>query len=51
MIGPKKIVSAAVTQLPWFDANGKPLKDVSEFAKYMSYVNIMYVDHIHPMSF
>lgn len=41
--GPDRIISAAVSHLPWLGANGKPLSNVSEYAKYMTYVNIMFV--------
>ncbi|KJA24940.1 glycoside hydrolase family 18 protein [Hypholoma sublateritium FD-334 SS-4] len=43
-LGSAKIISAAVTQLPWLDQKGSPLKDVSEYAKYMTFVNIMNYD-------
>ncbi|KAF9558511.1 glycoside hydrolase family 18 protein [Agrocybe pediades] len=43
-LGDSKIISAAVTQLPWLGGNGEPLSDVSEYAKYMTYVNIMNYD-------
>ncbi|KAJ2919639.1 hypothetical protein MD484_g832, partial [Candolleomyces efflorescens] len=42
--GPEKIISAAVGHLPWLGSNGKPLTNVSEFAKYMTFVNIMNYD-------
>ncbi|KAF8970627.1 glycoside hydrolase superfamily [Flammula alnicola] len=38
------IISAAVTHLPWLGDNGSPLKDVSEYATYMTYLNIMNYD-------
>ncbi|KAF8181050.1 glycoside hydrolase family 18 protein [Pholiota molesta] len=43
-LGSSRIISAAVTQLPWLGENGAPLKDVSEYAKYMTYVNVMNYD-------
>ncbi|KAF9484200.1 glycoside hydrolase family 18 protein [Pholiota conissans] len=43
-LGPSRIISAAVTQLTWLGENGSPLKDVSEYAKYMTYVNVMNYD-------
>ncbi|KAF6750396.1 glycoside hydrolase family 18 protein [Ephemerocybe angulata] len=43
-LGNDKIISAAVSHLPWLGANGKPLTNVSEFAKCMTYVNIMNYD-------
>ncbi|KIM81786.1 glycoside hydrolase family 18 protein [Piloderma croceum F 1598] len=43
-LGPDKIISAAVTQLPWLGSNGRPLTDVSAYAKEMNYVNIMNYD-------
>lgn len=42
-LGPSKLITAAVTQLPWLDPNGNPLTDVSAYAKQMDYVNIMCV--------
>jgi chitinase len=44
-LGPNKIISAAVTHLPWLGPNGSPLTNVSAYAKEMNYVNIMY---FHP---
>ncbi|KAG5645132.1 hypothetical protein DXG03_006849 [Asterophora parasitica] len=43
-LGPSKIISAAVAHMPWLGANGKPLTNVSEYAKVMSFVNIMNYD-------
>ncbi|KAI0713211.1 glycoside hydrolase superfamily [Fomitopsis betulina] len=43
-IGPDKIISAAVADLPWVDSNGTPLTDVSAYAKQMTYANIMNYD-------
>ncbi|RXW17813.1 hypothetical protein EST38_g8035 [Candolleomyces aberdarensis] len=43
-LGPEKIISAAVGHLPWLGSNGKPLNNVSEYAKYMTFVNIMNYD-------
>ncbi|EMD39898.1 glycoside hydrolase family 18 protein [Gelatoporia subvermispora B] len=43
-LGPSKIISAAVTDLPWTGASGAPLPDVSAYAKHMSFVNIMNYD-------
>ncbi|KAF7974946.1 hypothetical protein HWV62_11003 [Athelia sp. TMB] len=40
-LGSDKIISAAVTQSPWLGPDGQPLKDVSEFTKEMTYVNII----------
>ena len=42
-IGKDKIISAAVTDLPWVGSNGNPLTDVSAYAKQMTYANIMSV--------
>ncbi|CAA7268385.1 unnamed protein product [Cyclocybe aegerita] len=42
--GPTKIISAAVTQLPWLGPDSAPLTDVSAFAAQMTYVNIMNYD-------
>ncbi|KXN90766.1 Chitinase A1 [Leucoagaricus sp. SymC.cos] len=43
-LGSSRIISAAVTQMPWKGADGKPLQNVAEFAKYMNFVNIMNYD-------
>ncbi|KAI0758172.1 glycoside hydrolase family 18 protein [Fomes fomentarius] len=43
-LGSSKIISAAVTQLPWTGPNGNPLTDVSAYAEVMTYVNIMNYD-------
>ncbi|KAH9947184.1 glycoside hydrolase family 18 protein [Amylocystis lapponica] len=43
-IGSSKIISAAVTDLPWQGSDGNPLTDVSAYAKQMTYVNIMNYD-------
>lgn len=40
-LGSSKIISAAVTQLPWIGSNGKPLTNVSAYTDEMTYVNIM----------
>ncbi|KAF5347319.1 hypothetical protein D9756_009917 [Leucocoprinus leucothites] len=44
VLGSTRIISAAVTHMPWRGADGKPLRNVSEFAKYMNFVNIMNYD-------
>jgi len=41
VVGPCKIISAAVTHVPWLGPNGKPLTDVSAYAAVMDFVNIM----------
>lgn len=43
-LGSSKIISAAVTDLPWIGSNGNPLTDVSAYAKQMTYANIMNYD-------
>ncbi|KAF7296006.1 Glycoside hydrolase family 18 protein [Mycena kentingensis (nom. inval.)] len=43
-LGASKIISVAVTDLPWLGANGQPLKDVSEYAAQLTYVNLMNYD-------
>ncbi|KAI0774706.1 glycoside hydrolase family 18 protein [Trametes elegans] len=43
-LGSSKIISAAVTQLPWVGSNGNPLADVSAYAAQMTYANIMNYD-------
>ncbi|KIM37878.1 glycoside hydrolase family 18 protein [Hebeloma cylindrosporum] len=42
-LGPCKIISAAVSHVPWLGSNGQPLKDVSAYAAELDYVNIMQV--------
>ncbi|KAJ6497640.1 glycoside hydrolase family 18 protein [Mycena sanguinolenta] len=49
-LGSSKIISAAVTDLPWLGANGKPLTDVSEYASQLTYVNLMNYDINGPWS-
>ena len=41
-LGTSKIISAAVSDLPWIGSNGSPLTDVSAYAQQMTYANIMY---------
>ncbi|KAJ7782639.1 glycoside hydrolase family 18 protein [Mycena metata] len=43
-LGTSKIISAAVTDLPWLGSNGSPLTDVSAYAAQLTYVNIMNYD-------
>ncbi|OSC97972.1 glycoside hydrolase family 18 protein [Trametes coccinea BRFM310] len=43
-LGSSKIISAAVTQLPWVGSNGQPLTNVSAYAAQMTYANIMNYD-------
>jgi len=43
-IGSDKIISAAVTDLPWVGSDGNPLTDVSAYADQMTYANIMNYD-------
>ncbi|EPT00833.1 hypothetical protein FOMPIDRAFT_137426 [Fomitopsis schrenkii] len=43
-LGTGKIISAAVSDLPWVGSNGSPLTDVSAYAKQMTYANIMNYD-------
>ncbi|KZT70279.1 glycoside hydrolase family 18 protein [Daedalea quercina L-15889] len=43
-LGSDKIISAAVTDLPWVGSDGSPLTDVSAYAKQMTYANIMNYD-------
>ncbi|KAJ7287157.1 glycoside hydrolase superfamily [Mycena rebaudengoi] len=43
-LGTSKIISAAVTDLPFLGSNGTPLKDVSAFSAQLTYVNIMNYD-------
>ncbi|KAJ7876199.1 glycoside hydrolase family 18 protein [Mycena olivaceomarginata] len=45
-----KIISAAVTDLPWLGSNGRPLTDVSEYASQLTYVNLMNYDINGPWS-
>jgi chitinase len=43
-IGPNKLVTAAVATSPFNGPDGNPLEDVSEFAKYFDYLNLMSYD-------
>ncbi|KAJ6497662.1 glycoside hydrolase family 18 protein [Mycena sanguinolenta] len=43
-LGTSKIISAAVTDLPWIGSNGNPLTDVSAYAAQMTYANLMNYD-------
>ncbi|KAK7057565.1 glycoside hydrolase family 18 protein [Favolaschia claudopus] len=43
-LGTSKIISAAVTDLPWLGANGSPLTDMSAYAAQMTYANLMNYD-------
>ncbi|KAJ7496882.1 glycoside hydrolase [Mycena latifolia] len=43
-LGTSKIISAAVTDLPWIGANGSPLTDMSAYAAQMTYANLMNYD-------
>ncbi|TFY53139.1 hypothetical protein EVJ58_g9617 [Rhodofomes roseus] len=43
-LGSSKIISAAVTDLPWIGSDGNPLTDVSAYAQQMTYANIMNYD-------
>ena len=46
-LGSSKIISAAVTDLPFTGSDGNPLTDVSAYAQQMTYANIMSVSPIH----
>ncbi|KAJ6491819.1 glycoside hydrolase superfamily [Mycena vitilis] len=48
-LGTSKIISAAVTDLPWTGSNGNPLTDVSAYAAQMTYVNLMNYDIFGPV--
>ncbi|KAH9939318.1 glycoside hydrolase family 18 protein [Epithele typhae] len=43
-LGSSKIITAAVTPLPWTGSNGSALTDVSAYASVMTYANIMNYD-------
>jgi len=43
-LGSSKIISAAVTDLPWIGSNGSPLTDMSAYAAQMTYANLMNYD-------
>ncbi|KAJ7169102.1 glycoside hydrolase superfamily [Mycena crocata] len=43
-LGTSKLISAAVTDLPWLGSNGSPLTDVSAYASQLTYVNLMNYD-------
>ncbi|KAJ6593462.1 glycoside hydrolase superfamily [Mycena capillaripes] len=40
-LGKSKIISAAVTDLPWIGSNGSPLTDISAYATQMTYANFV----------
>ncbi|KAI0336889.1 glycoside hydrolase [Trametopsis cervina] len=42
-LGSSKIISAAVTHLPFLGSNGQPLTNVAAYAAQLSYINIMCV--------
>ncbi|KAI0076958.1 glycoside hydrolase family 18 protein [Panus rudis PR-1116 ss-1] len=43
-LGSSKIISAAVTCLPWTGPNGSPLTNVASYAAQLTYINIMNYD-------
>ncbi|THH29871.1 hypothetical protein EUX98_g4306 [Antrodiella citrinella] len=43
-LGSSKIISAAVTCLPWTGSNGNPLTNVSAYAAQLTYANVMNYD-------
>jgi len=43
-LGTSKIISAAVTDLPWIGSNGNPISDMSAYAAQMTYANLMNYD-------
>ncbi|KAJ7188715.1 glycoside hydrolase [Mycena filopes] len=43
-LGTSKIISAAVTDLPWIGSNGNPITDMSAYAAQMTYANLMNYD-------
>ncbi|KAJ7019323.1 glycoside hydrolase [Mycena alexandri] len=43
-LGTSKIISAAVTDLPWIGSNGSPITDMSAYAAQMTYANLMNYD-------
>lgn len=43
-LGASKLITAAVTHLPWLDQHSKAISDVSAFAAVMSFVNVMNYD-------
>ncbi|KAJ7772104.1 glycoside hydrolase family 18 protein [Mycena maculata] len=49
-LGISKIISAAVTDLPWLGSNGSPLTNVSAYAAELTYVNIKNYDINGPWS-
>ncbi|KIY48965.1 glycoside hydrolase [Fistulina hepatica ATCC 64428] len=49
-LGPRKIISAAVTHLPWRGSDGRPMSDVSDYAAELTYLNIMNYDVNDPSS-
>ncbi|KAF8154277.1 glycoside hydrolase family 18 protein [Crassisporium funariophilum] len=43
-LGPARIISAAVTHVPWLGKDGKPLSNVAAYAAQITFVNIMNYD-------
>ncbi|GLB44487.1 putative glyco_18 [Lyophyllum shimeji] len=43
-LGPSKIISAAVAHVPWLGTDGRALSDVTQFAAFLTYANIMNYD-------
>ncbi|KAJ7198588.1 glycoside hydrolase family 18 protein [Mycena pura] len=43
-LGTSKIISAAVTDLPWIGSDGNPISDMSAYAAQMTYANLMNYD-------
>jgi hypothetical protein len=42
-MAPNLILSAAVSLKPFLDSNGKPMSDVSEFAKVLDYIGSLFL--------
>ncbi|PPQ72321.1 hypothetical protein CVT24_004540 [Panaeolus cyanescens] len=40
-VGPSKIISVVAGHAPWTGEDGKPLDDVSDFAEYVTFINVM----------
>lgn len=42
-LGSSKYITAAVPTSPWVGSNGNPLADVSKYARFLNYINLMAV--------
>lgn len=47
---PNLILTAAVSLTPFLDSNGKPMSDVSGFAKVLDYIGLFFLSSVAPFS-